>query len=120
VNEAIVAAIAARLGEMIALGERLKAAVEAGSPAAPFSVLRMAVDVDLAANALQSHVERLVPSAQPGPHPPRPGGGTLQKSTYNGTSWTDTNSSIMPFALLLDDGTPFTVAASGGPIIIGG
>lgn len=28
--------------------------------------------------------------------------GTAQKTTYNGTSWTDTNTGIFPFALLLD------------------
>jgi hypothetical protein len=76
-KDAIASAIAARLDDLIGLCERLKAAVESGAPAAPLLILRMAVDVDAAANILQSHVERLVPSAQPGPHPSRSGGGQL-------------------------------------------
>ena len=40
--------------------------------------------------------------------------GTLQKTTFNGTTWTDTNSSIMPFALILDSAGEF--ASSGGMI----
>jgi hypothetical protein len=36
-----------------------------------------------------------------------PFGGTLMKTTFNGTTWTDTNTSILPFALLLDDAGGF-------------
>jgi hypothetical protein len=56
----ITAAIAARLGDVADLAFRLKAAVESGQPAAPFSILRMALDADAAATALQGHIERLV------------------------------------------------------------
>jgi hypothetical protein len=62
-NEAILSAIAARLGDLADVAFRIKATVEAGAPAAPFSILRMAVDVDAAASMLEGHVERLHVSA---------------------------------------------------------
>ena len=58
-KDEITAAIAQRLGELADVAFRLKQAVEAGAPAAPFSILRMAVDVDAAATTLEGHVERV-------------------------------------------------------------
>jgi hypothetical protein len=39
--------------------------------------------------------------------------GTLQKTTFNGTSWTDTNTSIIPFALILDSAGEFGASCGG-------
>lgn len=58
-NEAIQAAIAARLGDLADAATRLKQTIEAGAPAAPFSVLRLGLDADSAATLLQGHAERL-------------------------------------------------------------
>jgi hypothetical protein len=53
-------AIAARLADVIALCQRLKASVEADKSAAmPFPLMRLGIDADGMANALQGHVERL-------------------------------------------------------------
>jgi hypothetical protein len=41
------------------LAFRLKAAVEAGTPTAPFPLIRLGLDADAMANVLQAHVERL-------------------------------------------------------------
>ena len=59
-RDAITAAIAARLGDAADAAFRLKQAVESGAPAAPFPLLRMALDVDGMATVLEGHVERLV------------------------------------------------------------
>jgi hypothetical protein len=62
-KDVIASAIAARLGDVADAAFRLKAAVEAGQPAHPFSLLRMAVDADAAATLLQGHVEKLATTA---------------------------------------------------------
>lgn len=44
-----------------------------------------------------------------------PFGGTLQKTYFDGTNWTETDTMIYPFALLLDTDAPFAaVVATGG------
>lgn len=48
----------------------------------------------------------------------RPMQGTLQKTYWNGTSWTDTPTGVFPFALILDRDSP--VSASGGSGSSGG
>ena len=58
-RDAIQAAIAARLGDVADAAIRLKQSIEAGHPAAPFSILRLGLDADAAANALEAHAERL-------------------------------------------------------------
>jgi hypothetical protein len=58
-KDAITAAIAQRLGDLADAAFRLKAAVESGAPAAPFSILRLGLDADAAATALEGHAERL-------------------------------------------------------------
>ena len=63
-KEVIAQAIAARLGDVADAAFRLKAAVESGAPAAPVSVLRMAVEIDSAATMLQGHVEKLLPTKE--------------------------------------------------------
>jgi hypothetical protein len=60
-------AIAARLGDVIRLAERLKAAVEGETPSAllpTFQLMRAGVEVDAMVNILQGHVERLVPASE--------------------------------------------------------
>ena len=55
-------AIAARLTDVITLCERLKASVEAERPEAllnTFALMRLGVETDGMATALQCHVERL-------------------------------------------------------------
>jgi hypothetical protein len=58
-RDAITAAIAARLGDVADAAFRLKQAVESGAPATPFSILRMGLDADSAATALDGLAERL-------------------------------------------------------------
>jgi len=60
-------AIAARLSDLIAVAEKLKATVEAERPGAllpVFQLMRAGIDVDGMTTALQGHLERLIP--QPG------------------------------------------------------
>jgi hypothetical protein len=59
-KDAIQAAITARLGDVADAAFRLKAAIEAGAPACPpWLLLRLGLDADSAATALESHAERL-------------------------------------------------------------
>jgi hypothetical protein len=41
------------------------------------------------------------------------GGATFQKTYWNGSAWTDTNTSLLPFALTLDNTGEFTASGSG-------
>lgn len=43
----------------------------------------------------------------------KPMAGTLAKTYYDGSSWTDTAIDFLPFALILDTAAPFTSAGSG-------
>jgi hypothetical protein len=61
-------AIAARLSDLIAVAEKLRATVGAERPSAllpTFQLMRAGIDVDGMTTTLQGHVERLIP---------RPGG----------------------------------------------
>jgi hypothetical protein len=59
-------AIAARLSDLIATAEKLKATVAAERPSAllsTFPLMRLGIDVDGMATALQGHAERLSPQS---------------------------------------------------------
>jgi hypothetical protein len=66
-RDAITAAIAARLGDVADAAFRLRAAVEAGAPAAPFPLIRLGLDADAMALALEGHAERLQAVAEKRP-----------------------------------------------------
>jgi hypothetical protein len=60
-------AIAARLDDLIAVAEKLKATIEAGRPGAllpTFQLMRAGIEVDGMTTALQAHLERLIPQPE--------------------------------------------------------
>jgi hypothetical protein len=68
------AAIAGRLADVIGLCERLKAAVESERPGGllpTFPLMRLGLDADAMANALEGHIERIKagPGGRPGGSP---------------------------------------------------
>ncbi|HBI42445.1 MAG TPA: hypothetical protein DDY78_06235 [Planctomycetales bacterium] len=59
--------IAARLDDLIALAQQLKATVEAEQPGAmppTFPLMRLGLDADAMVNTLQAHLERLIPQPE--------------------------------------------------------
>ena len=61
-KDEIRAAIAARLGDLADAASKLKQAVEAGTPAGPFPLIRLGLDADGMATVLQAHAEHIQPS----------------------------------------------------------